>query len=56
MINSMRQPTLETLGLGSVLEIFQLGKLPANTAELVYLIFGNSANRGSLALAYKSTK
>ncbi|MEE9168915.1 MAG: hypothetical protein V3U73_04080, partial [bacterium] len=51
MINSMRQPTLETLGLGSVLEIFQLGKLPANTAELVYLVFGNSANRGSLVIS-----
>jgi enoyl-CoA hydratase/carnithine racemase len=51
MINSMRQPTLETLGLGSVLEIFQQGKLPANTAELVYLVFGNSANRGSLVIS-----
>lgn len=51
MIKSMRQPTLETLGLGTVLEIFQRGQLPVNTHDLVEQVFGNSESRGSLVIS-----
>ena len=32
-VKSMRQPTLETLGLGNVLGIFRAGRLPVETEE-----------------------
>ena len=51
MIKSMRQPTLQTLGLGSVLEIFQRGQLPVKTDDLVEKIFGNASNRGSMVIS-----
>ena len=51
MIKSMRQPTLETLGLGTVLEIFQRGQMPVNTHDLVEQVFGNSESRGSLVIS-----
>jgi enoyl-CoA hydratase/carnithine racemase/3-hydroxyacyl-CoA dehydrogenase len=51
MANSMRQSTLETLGLGSVLELFQNGKMPADAASLVDEVFGDAANRGSLVVS-----
>lgn len=51
MIKSMRQPTLQTLGLGSVLEIFQRGQLPVNAGDLVDKIFGDSGNRGSMVIS-----
>ena len=47
----MRQSTLETLGLGSVLEIFQKGKLPITADELVDRVFGESGNRGALVIS-----
>ena len=31
----MRQPTLQTLGLGSVLDVFRRGGTPVDRAELV---------------------
>jgi enoyl-CoA hydratase/carnithine racemase len=51
MITSMRQSTLETLGLGTVLEIFQRGRLPADTGDLVDHVFENSGSRGSLVIS-----
>jgi hypothetical protein len=51
MIRSMRQSTLETLGLGSVLEIFQRGRLPVDTGELVDRVFGEPGRRGSLVVS-----
>ncbi|MCK4765461.1 MAG: hypothetical protein KAW12_24880 [Candidatus Aminicenantes bacterium] len=51
MTNSMRQPTLQTMGLGTVLDIFQKGQLPVNTAELVDRVFGKAGNRGSLVIS-----
>jgi enoyl-CoA hydratase/carnithine racemase len=51
MIKSMRQSTLETLGLGSVLEIFRNGRLPADAGSLVDEVFGESASRGSLVVS-----
>jgi len=47
----MRQPTLETLGLGTVLEIFQRRQLPVNIHDLVDKVFGNSESRGSLVIS-----
>ncbi len=51
MIKSMRKATLQTLGLGTVLEIFQRGKLPAETDDLIEKVFGSSGNRGSLVIS-----
>ena len=51
MIKSMRQPTLQTLGLGSVLEIFQRGQLPVKADDLVTQIFGSAGNRGSMVIS-----
>ncbi len=51
MIKSMRQPTLETMGLGSVLEIFQNGKLPVDASEIVDKVFGKDGDRGSLVIS-----
>lgn len=47
----MREPTLATLGLGTVLEIFQRGMLPADTSELVDEVFGGPKERGSLVIS-----
>jgi len=51
MIKSMRQSTLQTLGLGTVLEIFQNGKLPVDTKDIVEQVFGKSNDRGSLIIS-----
>lgn len=51
MINQMRSSTLQTLGLGSVFEIFQNGKLPVTAEELVEQIFGKADNRGALVIS-----
>ncbi len=51
MITIMRQSTLETIGLGTVLEIFQNGKMPVNADNLVDKIFGDSNNRGSMVIS-----
>jgi enoyl-CoA hydratase/carnithine racemase len=51
MSKAIRQPTLQTLGLGSVIDIFQNGRTPADTAELVDKVFGNSGNRGSMVIS-----
>lgn len=51
MKNQMRQSTLQTLGLGSVIEIFQNGKLPASADELVDQVFGKAGDRGALVIS-----
>ena len=51
MVNSMRQSTLQTLGLGTVLEIFQNGQLPTNTGDLIDQVFGKNGNRGSMVIS-----
>ncbi len=51
MTKSMRKATLQTIGLGSVLEIFQHGKLPAEAGELVDQVFGDAGQRGSLVIS-----
>ena len=50
MTRSMRQPTLETLGLDSVLDIFRRGRLPVDAAELVDRVFGEPGRRGCLVV------
>jgi len=47
----MRQPTLETLGLGTPLEAFRRGALPADAAALVERVFGPANDRGSLVIS-----
>lgn len=51
MAKAMRQSTLETLGLGSVLEMFRSGKSPVNTTDLVDQVFGPSGSRGALVIS-----
>src|SRR5262245_39828422 len=51
MATSMRQGTLETLGLGTVLSAYQRGKLPVDAASLVDQVFGPQNNRGSLVIS-----
>jgi len=53
MTTSMRQPTIETLGLGTVIDIFKNGRLPANAGELVDKVFGpdDGNGRGSLVIS-----
>jgi hypothetical protein len=47
----MRQSTLETLGLGTVIEIFRNGKMPVDANSLVDKIFGDSGSRGSMVIS-----
>ncbi|MEW5806084.1 MAG: hypothetical protein AB1756_01850 [Acidobacteriota bacterium] len=51
MMKSMRQPTLQTLGLGSVLDIFQKGQLPTRAEDLVEKIFGSAKNRSCMVIS-----
>ena len=51
MIKSMRESTLQTLSLGTVLEIFKNGKFPVNTEEVVEKVFGKQNDRGSLVIS-----
>jgi enoyl-CoA hydratase/carnithine racemase/3-hydroxyacyl-CoA dehydrogenase len=47
----MREPTLQTLGLGNVIDIFQTGRIPASTDDLVDQVFGNAGGRGSMVIS-----
>ncbi len=51
MSKVMRAPTLETLGLGSVLDLFRKGRLPEAPEEMVERVFGAPAARGSLVIS-----
>lgn len=51
MSASMREPTLRTIGLGSVLDIFRRGRPPVDAADLVDQVFGGPAERGSLVIS-----
>jgi enoyl-CoA hydratase len=51
MTKSIRQTTLQTLGLGSVSDIFRNGKLPAEAGDLVDQVFGGPDERGSLVIS-----
>lgn len=51
MIKSMRQSTIQSLGLGTVLEIFKKHQMPVDTSNLVDQVFGTRNNRGSLVIS-----
>lgn len=51
MIKSIRQSTLQTLGLGSVTDIFRSGALPVDAGDLVDRVFGGPGDRGSLVIS-----
>lgn len=47
----MRTSTLESLNMGSVLDIFKNGKLPVNNDELIDKVFGPKNNRGAMIIS-----
>ena len=51
MVTTLRQPTVATLGLGSVLDFFKAGGLPVDTATLVDEVFGPADDRGCLVIS-----
>jgi enoyl-CoA hydratase/carnithine racemase/3-hydroxyacyl-CoA dehydrogenase len=51
MTKWMRQPTLQTLGLGSVADVLRNGRLPADAGDLVDQVFGGPGERGSLVIS-----
>jgi enoyl-CoA hydratase/carnithine racemase len=51
MATALRRPTLETLGLGGVHDIFSGGKLPASPGDTVDEVFGPAGTRGSLVIS-----
>jgi enoyl-CoA hydratase/carnithine racemase/3-hydroxyacyl-CoA dehydrogenase len=51
MTKSLRTPSLETIGLGSTLEVFQRGALPATASDLVDRVFGPAGERGALVIS-----
>ena len=51
MTTVLRESTLQTLGLGNVIEIFQRGQLPVETSGLVDQVFGNSGNRSAMVIS-----
>lgn len=50
-VRSLRRPTLDTLGLGSVLEIFRAGRLPISADAAVDAVFGPPGDRGALVIS-----
>lgn len=48
---AMRRATLDTMGLGGVLDIFRRGRLPVETAALVDQVFGPASERGALVIS-----
>jgi enoyl-CoA hydratase len=51
MTNSLRQSTLQTLGLGSVSDVFRRARLPVDVGDLVDQVFGGPDDRGSLVIS-----
>lgn len=51
MIQTLREPTLQTMGLGTVIDIFRNACLPAKTSDLVDEVFGVEGQRGSLVIS-----
>jgi enoyl-CoA hydratase/carnithine racemase len=51
MITAMREPTLHTIGLGGVIDIYRQGRLPADPGDLVDQVFGKPGARGSLVIS-----
>ncbi len=51
MTKSIRQSTLQTLGLGTVTDIFRNARLPVDAGDLVDRVFGGPEQRGSLVIS-----
>ncbi len=51
MKKSIRKSTLEALGLGTVSDIFNNGKLPISLEEMVDKVFGDKNNRGAMVIS-----
>ncbi len=51
MTTTMRETTLQTIGLGNVIDIFRAGRLPADAGDLVDKVFGKPKKRGSLVIS-----
>jgi len=51
MTTVMRETTLQTLGLGNVIDFFKKGKPPAEASDLVSKVFGKGKQRGSLVIS-----
>ncbi len=51
MAQTMREPSLATIGLGGVLDIFRAGRLPVDAGETVDKVFGKTGERGSLVIS-----
>lgn len=51
MATTLRPSTLETLGLGTVLGIFERGRLPVEAGALVDEVFGAANTRGALVIS-----
>lgn len=50
-VRSLRRPTLDTLGLGSVLDVFRNGRLPVSAADAIEAVFGPPGDRGALVIS-----
>lgn len=50
-VTALRTPTLDTLGLGSVLDLFRGGRLPVDPASAVDALFGPASDRGSMVIS-----
>lgn len=51
MTQTLREPTLRTLGLGTPHDIFRAGRLPAGPANRIDAVFGPGPKRGSLVVS-----
>ncbi len=51
MTTTMRETTLQTMGLGNAIDIFSAGRLPADPSDLVDQVFGPAGNRGALVVS-----
>ena len=51
MTKTMRKPSLEAIGLGTVLNIFERGQMPIRAEELVDEMFGKKSERGSFVVS-----
>ena len=51
MTETLRQPTLATLGLGDTIDIFRAGRMLVSASDLVDVIFGPADDRGSLVIS-----
>ena len=50
-VRTLRQPTLDTLGLGGALDVLRAGRLPVSAEEMVEAVFGPAGERGALVVS-----